>query len=296
MINDLYPKFKTFDRTAGLNGDTKTEVYVKSETWEIVQEVLRTWADIELLIKEAEDLKVNYKAATDKNSENSIVADISALNSRINMKFAHCNSEIDKIRREVNDEMRGDPECLDPTLRCRNLTSKALQAKIYHLIKRSQRTQLEIKVSIQEKIARQLTNYDKTLSPDQVQTLIGQPEKVEEIVRERMYLGTNVKIQTAINAIKEKLADIDALERNVVFLFKMIEDLAMIIKAQTDTVNSIEANMRNVKDSIEKAIKDFEKTKENTMSAQQKFCGILVGCLIVMTILINYVMGQLGII
>lgn len=50
----------------------------------------------------------------------------------------------------------------------------------------------------------------------------------------------------AVNAIRDKLDDIVLLQRNINQLCAMIDDLALIVKAQTDLVNSIEKNMDSI--------------------------------------------------
>ena len=103
------------------------------------------------------------------------------------------------------------------------------------------------------------------------------------------------KVQKAIDKIKEKLIEIDELESNVNYLCQMIDDLSLIIKAQTELVNSIEENMRGVKDFIVLMIENFEKAKAGYMTQQQKFCGIFIILILVMIFAINYIMGKLGI-
>ena len=294
MIKDLFPTLKGFERSAGMNINTKREIYLKDDTSDLVQDILKGCRELEQLLEEGDELKYSYKQATDRKSEEYLANDLSAINSRINSKFAIVNGDIDKIRREVVGEMKYDPECIEPRTRMKNLISKALQAKVYMLIKHSQRNQLEVKITIEEKIARQLTIYDPNLSVDQVQMLIQDPEKVEQIVKDRMYAGNNERIQAAIDAIKEKLEEIVELEKNVMHLYKMIQDLALIIKAQSELVNSIEENMRGVRDFIENMINQFEKAKTEYMTAQEKFCCIFIAVLIIMIIGVNYAMGRLG--
>lgn len=296
MINDLFPVLKGFDRTAGMNYNTKREIKMKSDDSELISDILIGCDELNGLLDESDELKYSYKQANDKKQEDIIGNDLTNLNARINNKFSSINGDIDRIRREVNKDIKYDPECYEPRLRMKNLISQVLQAKLYQLIKRSQKNQLEVRVMVEEKIARQLTIYDPTLNKDQVQQLIQDPEGVQEIVKQRMYAGTNEKVQAAIDAIKEKLEEIEALERNVNHLYNMIEDLSLIIKAQTDLVNSIEENMKGVKDFIGKMIENFEKAKKEYMTAQQKFCCIFICILVIMVIGVNYGMSRVGLI
>lgn len=296
MIRDLFQIMKGFDKTLSLNYNTKTSIELKSDIYDIVDKVLEICAEVEKDIEDSEEIRLSYKQAVEKKSEDLILMDLTTKNSKINLALNQANNEIQKIRDGVNEDMKGDPECNEPYLRMRNLISKGLQAKIYGLIKISQKNQLEVKVTVQEKIGRQLKIYDPTMTPDQIQLLLREPGKVEAIIREKMYSSAHPKIQSAINGIKEKIAEIEELERNVLYLYKMIEDLALIIKAQSELVLSIEANMKAVRDFIDSGIKAFEKAKEDYMKAQERFCLILI-CLIVVGIIgVGYGMSQLAII
>ena len=58
--------------------------------------------------------------------------------------------------------------------------------------------------------------------------------------------GVNRRIQEAVDAIWDKLDEITELQKNINQLCSMIDDLALIVKAQTDLVNSIEKNMDGI--------------------------------------------------
>lgn len=296
MIRDLLPTLKSYDKTVGLNANTKHFVELKSDIYDIVDRVFELCNQVDAELAESEETRKSYNQATEKKSEDSILAELTQRNSKISLLLNEANLEVQKIRDTVNDELKVDPECNEPTLRMRNMISKALQAKIYNLIKVSQKNQLEVKITVQEKIARQLKLYDPSMTPDQVQKVLQEPHKVEQIIKEKMYASSHPKIQSAINGIKEKLQEIEELERNVLYLYKMIEDLALIIKAQSELVLSIEANMKAVRDFIDSGIKNFEKAKEDYMKKQEIFCLILI-CLIVVGIIgVGYGMSQLNII
>ena len=295
MIKNLFPAFKNFDKTAGMNRN-KSDISLKSETSELIHDILETCVEIDDLIKKADALKRDYKMTSDQSTEDSLAHDLNELNGNINRLFSQCNGDVDKIRKEVTNEKKYDPTCMDPKLRMKDLLSKSLQGKVFNLIKKSQKNQLEIRITIEDKIARQLSIYDPTLKKDDIQKLIKNPNEVQKIVRERMFQGTNKRIQKAIDKIKEKLVEIDELESNVNYLCQMIDDLSLIIKAQTELVNSIEENMKGVKEFIVLMIENFEKAKKGYMTAQQKFCCIFLVMVIVMIFGINYAMGKIGII
>ena len=62
-----------------------------------------------------------------------------------------------------------NPEDLDPETHIKDTLSKSLQKKVYDLIKVSRKTQLEIKVVIERKIANQMRLYNKGISEEDIQ-------------------------------------------------------------------------------------------------------------------------------
>ena len=72
----------------------------------------------------------------------------------------------------------------------------------------------------------------------------------------------------AIDSIKDKLNDIYELEQSIDSLVRMIDDLSIIIKAQTELVNSIEQNMKGVKGFMGTMIENFEQAQKDYISKQ----------------------------
>ena len=207
----------------------------------------------------------------------------------INEDLQACTDYIDSMRKNVRDLQKIDPEMEMPESRMKNAISNALQTKVFRLITWSQRLQIEIRISMEDKIARQITLFSKNnLSEKQVRDLVNDPEKVEELIKNQIFSGVHIKIKNAADQIKEKLEDIKELERNVNRLCKMINDLAIIIQKQNELVNSIEENMNQIKEYLTIGLEKFNEAKENYNKAQARLCGIIVVLIIVMVILMNY--------
>lgn len=59
----------------------------------------------------------------------------------------------------------------------------------------------------------------------------------------------------------------------------MIQDLSMIVKNQTEILNSIEENLKGTKHYIEKGVTNLESAKKEYLSGNEKLCCISV-CII----------------
>lgn len=84
-----------------------------------------------------------------------------------------------------------------------------------------------------------------------------------------MYGQGNVRIDNAISDIKEKVEEIARVEQNVAKLLNMIQELHLILKNQTEIINSIDANMTLVLDHVESAKDSIVKSAELFKSATE---------------------------
>ena len=201
------------------------------------------------------------------------------------------------MRSNVRDLKKIDPEMKMPETRMKNAISNALQTKVFRLITWSQRLQTDVRISMEDKIARQIAIFSKkNLDEKQIRDLVNDPEKVEDLIKDQIFTGVHIKIKNAADQIKEKLEDIKALENNVNRLCKMINDLSIIIQKQNELVNSIEENMNQIKEYLTIGLEKFNEAKENYNKTQARLCGITVVLIIVMVILMNYLMAKFNII
>ena len=69
----------------------------------------------------------------------------------------------------------------EPETRMKIISHQSLSNKFADVIKESQSVQLEYKAAVKDKLARQAKIYDNTLSPEQVDDIINDPEVIEQI-------------------------------------------------------------------------------------------------------------------
>ena len=102
-------------------------------------------------------------------------------------------------------------------------------------------------------------------------------------------------MSNSINDMREKVAEINELQKNVMNLFKLIEELQSIIQSQNELLDSIENNMKQVNDYLVDGVASLDKAKEEYMSAQEKFCCIFFIMLVISIIGLNHFLGKMNI-
>lgn len=95
--------------------------------------------------------------------------------------------------------------------------------------------------------------------------------------------------------MREKVAEINELQKNVMNLFKLIEELQSIIQSQNELLDSIENNMKQVNHYLKEGVENLDKAKEEYMSAQEKFCCIFFVMLVISIIGLNHFLGKMNI-
>ena len=92
------------------------------------------------------------------------------------------------MRSNVRDLQKIDKDMKMPELRMKNAISNALQTKVFRLITWSQRLQIDVRISMEDKIARQIAIFSKqNLSEKQVRDLVNDPAKVEELIKDQIF-------------------------------------------------------------------------------------------------------------
>lgn len=66
-------------------------------------------------------------------------------------------------------------------------------------------------------------------------------------------VGAHSKIKNTVEDIQNKYNDILKLEKNVNELFELFQELAVLIQAQGEMLDNIEANLEDANDYMEKA-------------------------------------------
>ena len=100
-------------------------------------------------------------------------------------------------------------------------------------------------------------------------------------------------MNNTLNDIKEQVKEIKKVENGVKILLNMIEQFQDVIMGQSEIINSIESNVLQIKDHVERGVKVVESAKELMMGAQDKLCCVFFIFVIVMVISMNWLLNTL---
>lgn len=126
----------------------------------------------------------------------------------------------------------------------------------------------------------------KKLTNDEKQEIVQNPEMAQKMIQEKLSGQAHTKLQNAVRDLEERHAEIKKLEKSIMEVHKLIEELAGLVKLQGEMIDNICENIAASKSNTAAAEENIIKAKENMISARKKKCCILVIAVIVLGIIL----------
>jgi syntaxin 1B/2/3 len=286
MIVDMFEKAKALDSDIGRRAREYQPDKRQDKNEKVVAEfmvkkdkTLRYLNDIEQNIQVLKELRKQYQEAMDSNIESGLLGKMNTYNE----KNAHMLREITKILQEMKDQAKifKNSAALknEPEGRIMNGLNNAIQTKMYQVLQKSQLIQVDIKDTVKAKISRQVSTADPSLTDEQIANMIDDPEAVQDVLQSKIFAAAHGQVRNAIEDVNKSYQELGKLEKNVKQLFEMIQDLSIIVKNQTNILNSIEENLKQTKNYIHKAEVNLQEAKKQYMEGNERLCCIAV-CLV----------------
>merc|ERR1719401_1461204 len=99
--------------------------------------------------------------------------------------------------------------------------------------------------------------------------------------------GTHADILEEVQRIRDKHRDIVQLERSIGDLAQMFQDIALLVEAQGEMIDTIQAHVANTKTCTQKAEKNLHQTRKAFQSKNKWMCCLVV----IMIILVLVIAG-----
>lgn len=278
MLIDIWPNLKKDIENLGERGHVPipegSEIEPEfMEKKEMTQKALNSVKSSVYVLRE---IKQQYKEATDEGTERIQLERMNKLNDQNSAQLRNANVYMNPMKERAkkwrHDELLKD----EPEARMMDGIVNALQTKIFETLRLSQTIQMEVKQICKEKVARHVSTVDPNLSPEEVNDMVNDPDAVQKLVQAKMSKAVHNQVKNAMNDINEKYKELGKLEKNVKELFSMIQELSMIVKNNSEIINSIESNLEGTRDYIAKAADALERAQVEHKKGNNKMCCIAV--------------------
>jgi len=197
--------------------------------------------------------------------EKKISAEIESLISKseearneINAAFEYLDKDIEQTAKKLAERNEANES---PELRSKKQTCNALRKKFQELLQKTNLAQTEYKKAAQNKIKRQLKIVKPDLNEQQLDDLAKDPEAGKKLISDMM-MGPHATLSAAVSDIKQKYDDVLRLEKSVMQVHKMFEDLAVLVHEQVAMLDNIEHNVQAANNYLEKGEKHLEEAKK----------------------------------
>ena len=131
---------------------------------------------------------------------------------------------------------------------------------------------------------------NRQLTIEEKQNIIESPEIAQKLIEDKLSGQAHSKLQNALKDLQERHDEIKKLEKSILAVHELIEELAGLVKLQGEMIDNICDNISAAKDDAIKAEEDILDSKRNMIGARRKRCFILI---IIMVILIIVVGGSI---
>ncbi len=184
-------------------------------------------------------------------------------------------NEMDKLIKELKAMLNTEGgDINDPELRIKNNLFGSMLRKYQNTCMRFQREESNIKNIIETKLVRAAEiAVNQELTEEQRKEVIENPQMVQQMYENKLTGAAHIKLQNAVRDLEERHRDIKKLEKSILQIHNMIQELSALVKYQGEVIDNVEINIKKAKNYVFKAEK-----KINCKYRCQKCCNDFQKC------------------
>jgi t-SNARE complex subunit (syntaxin) len=217
-------------------------------------------------------------AATSQAQEREASDILEALTEEVSRGIGAAKEGLKILQERTDQEAKLRPNAQE--VKIRNNMQHAMARKHQQLLLEFQRVQTDYKEGLKKRQCRELAILLPESSEEQREEMIQQGETASRVLVHKM-AGAHATLIDEVNRIREKHQDILRLEQSIADIAQTFQEMAVLVDAQGEMLDSIEANTRNVKAATAKA----ETNLKQTIKAQRKHRKYICCLMVVMIIL-----------
>ena len=201
---------------------------------------------------------------------------------------------MDKIIKELESELKNDQndENADPNiikddsdLRLKKNLFDAMIKKYQNVIQKFQSEESEMKQIKETRLIRDAEiGLGQDLTKKEKENIIEDPKMIQQIYENKLKGKPHNKLQNVVRDLQEK--DIKKLEKSIIELSNMINELNKLVQYQGEMIDNIVENVSKSKDYITKAEKELVAGKEKMKCKKNLKCTIAIIASIALLIII----------
>ena len=146
--------------------------------------------------------------------------------------------------------------------------------------------QNKYKVKYKDRLERQVKIVKPNATPDEIkQVLEGGSGGGQQLFAQQVIGGAqHAEAKRALYDIQERHQDIMKIEQSVLELNQLFMDMAILVNAQGDMLNSIETNVMKTNRDVEMGVKETRAAVKLQRKSRARLCWILGGVLLLIVV------------
>jgi syntaxin 1B/2/3 len=164
-----------------------------------------------------------------------------------------------------------------------------LTKQFMDLMKEYQTLQTDYKNIHRENVERRYMMVKPDATAEEIELAMESGTGTEVFAEE--ILGTrSAKARDALAYVENKHRDIQRLEASIRELHQLFVDMAILVEAQGELIDHIEANLESARDYTRKGVKELHKANEHQKSGRKNMI-LLIVCVLILFVIIAVVLG-----
>jgi t-SNARE complex subunit (syntaxin) len=192
------------------------------------------------------------------------------------------DKNIKEIKEQININTINDNEKIDLRIK-QNLFNSMIQ-KYKNISLKFSKEESDIKNIIETKLIRAAEiAVNQELNEEQRKIVIENPQMIQQMYENKLTGAAHIKLQNAVRDLEERHKDIQKLEKSILQIHNMIQELNALVKYQGEVIDNIEINIQKAKNYVFKAEKTLNckyKCMKCCRDLQLKClcCGVCCAC------------------
>jgi syntaxin 1B/2/3 len=166
-------------------------------------------------------------------------------------------NQMDKLIKELKAMLSMEQEDKnDPEIRIKNNLFGSMLKKYQNTCMRFQREESDIKNLIETKLVRAAEiAVNQELTEEQRKEVIENPQMIQQMYENKLTGAAHIKLQNVVRDLEERHRDIKKLEKSILQIHNMVQELNALVKYQGEIIDNVEINIKSAKNYVFKAEK-----------------------------------------
>ena len=179
------------------------------------------------------------------------------------------DKNIKEIKELININAVSNNEKID--LRIKQNLFNSMLLKYKNICLRFSKAEYDIKHIIETKLVRAAEiAVNQELNDEQKRIVIENPQMIQQMYENKLTGAAHIKLQNAVRDLEERHRDIKKLEKSILQVHNMVQELNALVQYQGEVIDNVEINIQKAKNYVFKAEKSI-----NCKYRCMKYCNNL---------------------